>query len=233
VSAILMTVNDTVVTPDITGAAADYTLTYDPPTDFNYDQLVKVTIDAADLKETPNEMATDEYSFTTESAPMTVTAVPTRMLRGTATEVTFTVTSEGSPVEGALIKLSDCGVDGTNGTTDENGTATISVTATSAGTIAVTATNEGYDDATTTVTVKAHSSSSGGGGTYPPEWSNPAPTQTATPAPKDATPEPTEAPAKAPSTTPDLSESVEHEFKKLSPGQILFNPPQKNESWCK
>jgi hypothetical protein len=64
-----MTVNDAVVTPDITGAAADYALTYDPPTDFNYGQLVKVTIDAADLNETPNEMTTDTYSFTTESAP--------------------------------------------------------------------------------------------------------------------------------------------------------------------
>jgi len=133
VSAILVTMNDAVVTPDITGAAADYTLTYDPPTDFNYDQLVKVTIDAADLNETPNEMTTDTYSFTTESAPVR----PPRR---------------------------------------------------------------------------------NGGGTYPPGWGEPAPTPTATPAPT-ATPTPPD--------TPDLSEIVEDELKKLAPGQILFNPSKK------
>nr|QNO48559.1 hypothetical protein JAJEHNPH_00018 [Methanosarcinales archaeon ANME-2c ERB4]QNO48934.1 hypothetical protein OEPDFBKK_00010 [Methanosarcinales archaeon ANME-2c ERB4] len=235
VSMILMTVNDAVVTPDITGATADYTLTYDPPTDFNYAQLVKVTIDAADLNETPNEMATDEYLFTTESAPMTVTAVPTSVIRGTATEVTFTVTSEGSQVEGALVKISECGVDGTNGTTDENGTVTISITATSAGTIVVTATKDGYDDATTTVGVKARSSGGGGSGTYPPGWGDPAPTSTATSAPTTAAAEPTVArdaaqritPSDTPSDTPDLSEIVEDELKKLAPGLILFNPPKK------
>jgi len=131
VSTILMTVNDAVVTPDITGAAADYTLTYDPPTDFNYDQLVKVTIDAADLNETPNEMTTDTYSFTTESPP-------------------------------------------------------------------------------------ARPPSRNGGGTYPPGWGEPAPAWAATPASTSAPPD-----------TPDLSEIVEDELKKLSPGQILFNPPKK------
>jgi hypothetical protein len=228
VSRIVMTVNDAVVTPDITGTPADHTLIYDPPTDFNYNQLVNVIIGATDLNEIPNEMATNEYSFTTESAPMTVTAVPTSMHRGTATEVIFTVTSEDSQVEGVLVKLSECGVDGTNGTTDENGTITITVTATSAGTIAVTATKDGYDNATTTVDVKAPSSGGGGHGTYPPGWGQPAPTSSATPAPTTAEPEPTEAPTVAPSDTPDLSEIVEDEFKKLATtGQILFNPPKK------
>ena len=70
-STIVMTVDDAVVTPEITGTSADYTLFYDPPADFSYDQLVNVTIDASDLNETPNVMATDEYSFTTESTPVT------------------------------------------------------------------------------------------------------------------------------------------------------------------
>ncbi len=70
ISTIVMTVNGTVVTPDgITGAKDDYTIVYTPPEDFGYDQLVNVTIDAADLNETPNVMDTDEYSFTTESEP--------------------------------------------------------------------------------------------------------------------------------------------------------------------
>jgi parallel beta-helix repeat protein len=132
-STIRMTVNELVVTPDITGTSADYILIYDPPTDFNYDQLVKVTIDAADLNETPNEMTTDTYSFTTESAP-------------------------------------------------------------------------------------ARPPSRNGGGTYPPGWGwwSEISTPTATPTP-----------APAPPDTPDLSEIVEDELKKLDPGQILFNPPKK------
>jgi hypothetical protein len=65
-----MTVDSVVVTPDdITGAQDDYTIVYTPPEDFGYEQLVNVTIDAADLNETPNVMTTDTYSFTTESAP--------------------------------------------------------------------------------------------------------------------------------------------------------------------
>jgi hypothetical protein len=71
ISTIVMTVDGAVVTPDITGTSADYTIVCDPSADFGYDQLVNVTIDAADLNETPNAMATDEYSFTTESAPAT------------------------------------------------------------------------------------------------------------------------------------------------------------------
>jgi hypothetical protein len=68
-STIVMTVDGEIVTPDdITGEKDDYTIVYTPPEDFGYDQLVNVTIDAADLNETPNAMATDEYSFTTESA---------------------------------------------------------------------------------------------------------------------------------------------------------------------
>ena len=85
--------------------------------------------------------------------PMDVAADPTSVTENTATDVTFTVTSEGTAVDGVLVTLLGCGVD-TNSTTDANGTVTISVTATSTGTIDVTATKAGYDDAMTTVEVK-------------------------------------------------------------------------------
>ncbi len=48
-STIVMVVNGVAVTPDITGTAADYTLTYDPSSDFQHGQTVYVTVDASDL----------------------------------------------------------------------------------------------------------------------------------------------------------------------------------------
>ncbi|NOQ32652.1 MAG: hypothetical protein GQ567_00415, partial [Methanosarcinales archaeon] len=145
--------------------------------------------------------------------PMTVTADPTSMLRATTTNVTFNVTSEGSPVEGALVELSECGVDGTNGTTDENGTVMISVTATSAGTIDVTATKDTYGVATTTVAVTTPGgggSSGGNGGTYPPGWGEGSPAPAATSAPEEAaSPAPTKAPTVAPTKAPTKAPTVE------------------------
>ena len=49
----------------ITGGTGDYTVTYDPETDFAYGQVVNVTLDASDLVVPPNAMPTDSYSFTT------------------------------------------------------------------------------------------------------------------------------------------------------------------------
>jgi len=63
-STIVMKVEGTEVAPTITGDKYDYTLTYDPPTDFDYGQVVDVTVDAKDLNATPNAMPTDSYSFT-------------------------------------------------------------------------------------------------------------------------------------------------------------------------
>lgn len=62
-SSIMMKVNDSTVTPSITGTSSNYKLTYDPPTDFSYNQTVKVSIDADD--NTGNKMNTDTYSFST------------------------------------------------------------------------------------------------------------------------------------------------------------------------
>ncbi|MFH1421830.1 MAG: Ig-like domain-containing protein [Planctomycetota bacterium] len=49
VSTIVMKVNGVTVSPVITGTAADYTLTYDPSSDFQHGQTVYVTVDASDL----------------------------------------------------------------------------------------------------------------------------------------------------------------------------------------
>jgi len=49
ISTIVMKVNGQVVSPTITGTPADYTVTYDPITDFEPGQIVTVTVDAADL----------------------------------------------------------------------------------------------------------------------------------------------------------------------------------------
>ncbi|MFZ2071785.1 MAG: disaggregatase related repeat-containing protein [Halobacteriota archaeon] len=66
-SSIVMKVEGTTVTPTITGTANDYTLTYDPASDFSYSQVVDVTIDAQDLASPANNMTQDSYSFTIES----------------------------------------------------------------------------------------------------------------------------------------------------------------------
>ena len=61
---IMMTVEGEDVTGSvsITGTKTDYTLTYDPSADFEYGQVVNVTVDASDLSF--NTMDTDVYLFT-------------------------------------------------------------------------------------------------------------------------------------------------------------------------
>ena len=68
-TSLVMTVEGIQVTPAITGTRAEYTLTYDPSADFDYGQVVDVTIDAQDLASPSNAMPQDSYSFTIESAP--------------------------------------------------------------------------------------------------------------------------------------------------------------------
>jgi hypothetical protein len=71
ISTIVMKVNGAVVTPVITGTAADYTLTYTPLTVFTYGQVVTVTIDAKDLSVPSNAMQQQSYQFTCEFLPAT------------------------------------------------------------------------------------------------------------------------------------------------------------------
>jgi hypothetical protein len=77
-STITMMVDGSTVTPSISGTSAAYTLSYNPPVDFAYDQTVSVEVDASDLN--GNAMATDSYSFTTGSAPDTTPPVISNVL---------------------------------------------------------------------------------------------------------------------------------------------------------
>jgi len=69
-STITMTVNGSPVTHSISGTPSAYSITYDPPTDFGYEETVSVEVDAADLN--GNTMTTDTYSFTTATAVIIV-----------------------------------------------------------------------------------------------------------------------------------------------------------------
>jgi hypothetical protein len=116
-STITLIVDGSPVTPSISGTSAAYTLSYNPPVDFNYDQTISVDVDASDLN--GNAMATDSYSFTTGPAPDTtppyatnrspapgatgvaVNTLITLQVRDAGVGVdqsTITMTMDGSPV---------------------------------------------------------------------------------------------------------------------------------------
>lgn len=63
-SSIIFRVNGTQVTPQIAGTEKEYTLTYDPPQDLDYDQTVTIKIEAAD--NAGNKLNPETYSFATE-----------------------------------------------------------------------------------------------------------------------------------------------------------------------
>jgi hypothetical protein len=66
IASIQVKVNGVTVTPQITGAPSDYTVTYDPPSPFGYDSVVTVTVNVRDLHSPPNVMAEVAYSFKTQ-----------------------------------------------------------------------------------------------------------------------------------------------------------------------
>ena len=70
---ITMTVEGVPVSLAITGNSTDYTLTYDPPVDFNHLQVVDVAINVSDLATPANAMTEDSYSFTTVQEEHTLT----------------------------------------------------------------------------------------------------------------------------------------------------------------
>jgi hypothetical protein len=53
ITSIVMTVNGLTITTTITGTPADYTITYVPSVDFEYGQIVNVTVDAHALATAP------------------------------------------------------------------------------------------------------------------------------------------------------------------------------------
>jgi len=111
-SSIAMTVNGVPVTPVITGTPADYLITYDPPTDFDYTQTITVTIDAQDLGSPPNVMPTETYTFTTmpepdNTPPSTWGHVPGRSAVDVAvdTTISFHIKDAGDGVDKASIVM--------------------------------------------------------------------------------------------------------------------------------
>lgn len=64
-SSIGMKVEGQVVTPTITGSPSDYLVTYNPPVDFGYSQIVDVEVSARDLSMWPNAMQ-ETYLFVTQ-----------------------------------------------------------------------------------------------------------------------------------------------------------------------
>ncbi len=88
-----------------------------------------------------NGYSTLQYNFTLEGDTLVVPI----MLSDAVYTLTFNVTSEGSPVEGALINVGDYQL-----TTNASGTTSIGILA---GTYEYTVSKEGYENATGTVTV--------------------------------------------------------------------------------
>ncbi|MBN2093732.1 Ig-like domain-containing protein [candidate division KSB1 bacterium] len=63
-SSIVFQVNGKAVTPQITGTEKEYTITYDPAQDLNYNEKITIKIEAADIA--GNKLNPETYSFTTE-----------------------------------------------------------------------------------------------------------------------------------------------------------------------
>ena len=96
-SSIVMKVKGNVVAPTITGSPSDYTLSYDPPSDFGYDELVTVSVDAID--EVGNTMSTDSYSFKTLTliiAPTITHSIVSTSDYGQAIDVQAGITDDGT-----------------------------------------------------------------------------------------------------------------------------------------
>jgi len=72
-SSIIMKINEVEVTPEIDDTPGNYEIMYKPVENFGYNETITVSIDAAD--NAGNDMATDSYSFSTESQLFTVTDV--------------------------------------------------------------------------------------------------------------------------------------------------------------
>ncbi|MDP2897091.1 MAG: DUF5011 domain-containing protein [bacterium] len=97
---ILIRVKGLGVTPTITGTPADYTVSYDPPSDFSYSEEVFVTVNAADLTSPANVMQRLTYSFTTisESSPVAMWYVDGSVSTsgdGTSWETAFKTIQDG------------------------------------------------------------------------------------------------------------------------------------------
>jgi hypothetical protein len=120
-SSIVMKVDGSEVSPTITGSPADYTLTYDPPADFNYDQEIFVTIEAKDLTSPPNIMPQDSYSFRTaamDTIPPTISYVSA--VSATEVDVVFSEPVDESSAENIANYSIDNGISVVSATLDDD-----------------------------------------------------------------------------------------------------------------
>ncbi|MBN1348496.1 T9SS type A sorting domain-containing protein [candidate division KSB1 bacterium] len=100
-SSIVMKLGGIQVTPDISGTPSDYAVSYDPPTDFTYNQTVTVTIDAEDFA--GNKMNTEGYYFITAGpgnqapeAPVLTSPADRSCTKNNIPTLTWTVPSDAN-----------------------------------------------------------------------------------------------------------------------------------------
>ncbi|MCK4825922.1 hypothetical protein KA005_59790, partial [bacterium] len=148
-----MTVEGVGVSPTITGTAANYTLTYDPPSDFSPGQVVNVTIDAEDLHSPANVMATDTYSFTIQSEPDTVD--PTITITQPASEDTYSTAQNTITLSGT--SSDNVGITSVTWVNDRGGSGTAS------GTDSWTISNISLQEGDNVITVTAHDAAGNSG----------------------------------------------------------------------
>ncbi len=100
-SSITLKVNNQVVVPAITGIPADYTITYNPTQNFDYQQTVQVDVDAKDLA--GNQMVAESYVFTTASvenaapgAPALTSPGDNGFINNTRPDLLFTIPTDSN-----------------------------------------------------------------------------------------------------------------------------------------
>ena len=92
---IIMKVNGTVVSPEITGTTADYTVIYTPDESFGYLQTVNVSMEASDLS--GNAMTENSFSFTTANLDLDFSADKTEATVGETIEFICQITGGTQP----------------------------------------------------------------------------------------------------------------------------------------
>ncbi len=122
----------------------DYTISLAPNTTINL---------AGNIKFKVVDNTTYLKFYPTVEPRLNITASSVSIPAGTPTDVIFTVTSNGSPINGATVSLSGAAVE--SGITGTNGQANININATYNGTIIAEAGKAGYTNGTTEI--QAHS----------------------------------------------------------------------------
>ncbi|WP_226990811.1 DUF3344 domain-containing protein [Methanosarcina acetivorans] len=117
-----------------------------------------VTDNSGDYLVPSNSILIVSYKDGTSATPaLSLSASTLNVTVGEETEVVYSVTSDDSPVEGALVSLSGCATG--SGETDANGTVALAVNASCEGAITAEASKDGYTGAELTQQAKEASSS--------------------------------------------------------------------------